>query len=311
MQRRMRLTKFVFSAVLILPCALVAQENAIIIECSADEECSRQQASSIDVMVDGGEKVALTSAMQDRSQSNHSLLKPIQTSTTLPGDRGDSANGHTKSGDITVLTSQFERGLRDNYTLAVTNGSSHDYKSLLVIVEIPEGCQVHQILPKPISVSDNKIIFSISQLASHKQELISIAATSPGDQLVEFPARVLADITQSDTPGLNSGESLSAALTSAGSSRVPTAQTGVPSYLASTSQEISNPDSALPMSPYTPRVSFQPQVPQPQAPQTQSPQPQSSLPLEQTVANERVYDCLLYTSPSPRDQRGSRMPSSA
>ena len=26
---------------------------------------------------------------------------------------------------------------------------------------------------------------------------------------------------------------------------------------------------------------------------------------------ERYYDCLLYTSPSPRDQRGSRMPSSA
>ena len=25
----------------------------------------------------------------------------------------------------------------------------------------------------------------------------------------------------------------------------------------------------------------------------------------------QVYDCLLYTSPSPRDQRGSRMPSSA
>ena len=24
-----------------------------------------------------------------------------------------------------------------------------------------------------------------------------------------------------------------------------------------------------------------------------------------------IYDCLLYTSPSPRDQRGSRMPSSA
>ena len=24
-----------------------------------------------------------------------------------------------------------------------------------------------------------------------------------------------------------------------------------------------------------------------------------------------VFDCLLYTSPSPRDQRGSRMPSSA
>ena len=26
---------------------------------------------------------------------------------------------------------------------------------------------------------------------------------------------------------------------------------------------------------------------------------------------ERFKDCLLYTSPSPRDQRGSRMPSSA
>ena len=26
---------------------------------------------------------------------------------------------------------------------------------------------------------------------------------------------------------------------------------------------------------------------------------------------EQLYDCLLYTSPSPRDQRGSRMPSSA
>ena len=27
--------------------------------------------------------------------------------------------------------------------------------------------------------------------------------------------------------------------------------------------------------------------------------------------NEMIYTCLLYTSPSPRDQRGSRMPSSA
>ena len=26
---------------------------------------------------------------------------------------------------------------------------------------------------------------------------------------------------------------------------------------------------------------------------------------------EQLYTCLLYTSPSPRDQRGSRMPSSA
>ena len=29
------------------------------------------------------------------------------------------------------------------------------------------------------------------------------------------------------------------------------------------------------------------------------------------VRRERLYNCLLYTSPSPRDQRGSRMPSSA
>ena len=27
--------------------------------------------------------------------------------------------------------------------------------------------------------------------------------------------------------------------------------------------------------------------------------------------NDLIYHCLLYTSPSPRDQRGSRMPSSA
>ena len=30
-----------------------------------------------------------------------------------------------------------------------------------------------------------------------------------------------------------------------------------------------------------------------------------------TVGGAPMYACLLYTSPSPRDQRGSRMPSSA
>ena len=30
-----------------------------------------------------------------------------------------------------------------------------------------------------------------------------------------------------------------------------------------------------------------------------------------TFTMAKVIDCLLYTSPSPRDQRGSRMPSSA
>ena len=30
-----------------------------------------------------------------------------------------------------------------------------------------------------------------------------------------------------------------------------------------------------------------------------------------TLKDPHVYICLLYTSPSPRDQRGSRMPSSA
>ena len=29
------------------------------------------------------------------------------------------------------------------------------------------------------------------------------------------------------------------------------------------------------------------------------------------IAPVQAEDCLLYTSPSPRDQRGSRMPSSA
>ena len=33
--------------------------------------------------------------------------------------------------------------------------------------------------------------------------------------------------------------------------------------------------------------------------------------LSQGVLSSRVSGCLLYTSPSPRDQRGSRMPSSA
>ena len=31
----------------------------------------------------------------------------------------------------------------------------------------------------------------------------------------------------------------------------------------------------------------------------------------ETWPNGYIYNCLLYTSPSPRDQRGSRMPSSA
>ena len=30
-----------------------------------------------------------------------------------------------------------------------------------------------------------------------------------------------------------------------------------------------------------------------------------------SLSQGKVYSCLLYTSPSPRDQRGSRMPSSA
>ena len=33
--------------------------------------------------------------------------------------------------------------------------------------------------------------------------------------------------------------------------------------------------------------------------------------LTELEAREDLNDCLLYTSPSPRDQRGSRMPSSA
>ena len=33
--------------------------------------------------------------------------------------------------------------------------------------------------------------------------------------------------------------------------------------------------------------------------------------MKRIIGSERLYFCLLYTSPSPRDQRGSRMPSSA
>ena len=33
--------------------------------------------------------------------------------------------------------------------------------------------------------------------------------------------------------------------------------------------------------------------------------------LQSSIADAETYSCLLYTSPSPRDQRGSRMPSSA
>ena len=34
-------------------------------------------------------------------------------------------------------------------------------------------------------------------------------------------------------------------------------------------------------------------------------------PIDQTLVKRFINSCLLYTSPSPRDQRGSRMPSSA
>ena len=35
------------------------------------------------------------------------------------------------------------------------------------------------------------------------------------------------------------------------------------------------------------------------------------LPADYVISTEPVWDCLLYTSPSPRDKRQSRMPSSA
>ena len=37
----------------------------------------------------------------------------------------------------------------------------------------------------------------------------------------------------------------------------------------------------------------------------------SASPVNQLNVVDKIEDCLLYTSPSPRDQRGSRMPSSA
>ena len=44
---------------------------------------------------------------------------------------------------------------------------------------------------------------------------------------------------------------------------------------------------------------------------THSDQTHSMDHLNEIHHNEGVYDCLLYTSPSPRDKRQSRMPSSA
>ena len=42
-----------------------------------------------------------------------------------------------------------------------------------------------------------------------------------------------------------------------------------------------------------------------------SPEPIQSISLLAKAFGEQALICLLYTSPSPRDQRGSRMPSSA
>ena len=39
--------------------------------------------------------------------------------------------------------------------------------------------------------------------------------------------------------------------------------------------------------------------------------PLKKIGFDERVVNYQGDDCLLYTSPSPRDQRGSRMPSSA
>ena len=39
--------------------------------------------------------------------------------------------------------------------------------------------------------------------------------------------------------------------------------------------------------------------------------PGASMSLEEKIQIARVFDCLLYTSPSPRDPKTSRMPSSA
>ena len=50
-----------------------------------------------------------------------------------------------------------------------------------------------------------------------------------------------------------------------------------------------------------------------QAPETPTQSPDTSVPAEtpEGTPTENIEAVLLYTSPSPRDQRGSRMPSSA
>ena len=50
---------------------------------------------------------------------------------------------------------------------------------------------------------------------------------------------------------------------------------------------------------------------QPTTVKTRSGRPFVSIPYSLELNDTIAYVCLLYTSPSPRDQRGSRMPSSA
>ena len=59
-----------------------------------------------------------------------------------------------------------------------------------------------------------------------------------------------------------------------------------------------------------------PYAPAPLAPYYPPKQPKPYTPVKREASEEKkeepqTYCCLLYTSPSPRDQRGSRMPSSA
>jgi len=250
MCRPMQFLRFAISAVLLFPCVLLAAEpiQQEVMLVSGDVISSDNDlASTIDVDADERSNVASASAVQIRSDRNYSLLQPIPQSKTTPVDLvGKSTQHDATSNDITVAVSNFEQGLRDNYTLAVMNSSSSDYTSLLVVLKIPNNCEVHQILPKPIAVTGSNVVFSIPELASNKQQLISIAATTLDGRRVDFPTKVFADISKPSVATVAGTESFT--------STDPVQRSRTKAILASHKQT----PEGLPVAPYTPVINNQP-----------------------------------------------------
>ncbi len=205
MHRPTQLFRFAILACLSLPCAAFANQQEVMLVSGQVLSPDKDVASTIDVDPDQS-NVTSASAVQIRSDRNYSLLQPISQSTTPTKFSDKTAQFGTHSNDIAVTVSNFEEGLHDNYTLSVTNTGTTDYKSLLIVVKIPDNCKVHQILPKPIAVSGTNVIFSIPELTGRDKHKISIAATTPDGERVEFPAKVFADVSKSKATGISDVE---------------------------------------------------------------------------------------------------------